>query len=78
MSGLGLTCSELEPALCSPMSRDNCITTCMEGMMKQFYLILAEVPSVAWVLNGLLVDAVYLILLLYPPENPVPSFSLKY
>ena len=36
--------------------------------------ILADVPSVAWVLNGLSVDAVYPILLLYPPETPVPSF----
>ena len=40
-----------------------------------FYIILAEVPSVAWVLNGLSVDTVYPILLLYPPETPVPSLS---
>ena len=37
------------------------------------YLQLAEVPSVAWVLNGLSVESVYTILLLYPLEIPVPS-----
>ena len=40
------------------------------------YLLLAEVPSVAWVLNGLSVDAVYPIVLLYPPETPVPWLSV--
>ena len=44
----------------------------------QFYYILAEIPSIARVLNGLSVDAVYPILLLYPLETPVPSLSLKY
>ena len=43
--------------------------------LKKTYLLLAEVPSVAWVLNGLSVDAVYSNLLLYPPETPFPSLS---
>ena len=38
------------------------------------YTWLAELPSVARGLNGLSVDAVYLILLLYPP---VPSLSCR-
>ena len=37
------------------------------------YSRLAEVPSTAWVLNGLSVDAVYPIVLLYPPETLAPS-----
>ena len=41
------------------------------------YYTLAEVPSLAWVLNGLPVDAVYPILLLYSPETPVPSLSCR-
>ena len=36
---------------------------------------LAELPSVAWALNDLSVDAVYSILLLYPLETPVSYFS---
>ena len=45
---------------------------------KYIYIyILDEVPSVAWVLNGFSVDAVYPILLLYPPETPVPSLSCR-
>ena len=39
------------------------------------YFLLADVPSVARVLNDLPVDAVYPILLLYSPETPVPSLS---
>ena len=42
------------------------------------YCILAEVASVAWVLNGLFVDAVSPILLLYPPKTPVPSLSFRH
>ena len=41
------------------------------------YFVLAEEPSVAWVLNELSVDAVYPILLLYLPETPVPSLSCR-
>ena len=53
------------------------ITWCLIRAFVNLYYILAEVPSVAWVLNGLTVDAVYLILLLYPPETPVPSLSCR-
>ena len=44
--------------------------------MGEHYFRPDEVPSVAWVLNGS-VDAVYLILLLYPSETPVPSLSCR-
>ena len=44
-------------------------------MKHNVFKLLAEVPSVARVLNGLSLDAVYPILLLYPPETPVPSLS---
>ena len=45
--------------------------------MVEIYIALAEVPSVAWVLNGLSVDAVYPILLLYPTETLAPSLSCR-
>ena len=47
----------------------------LSASLASFINRLAEVPSVAWVLNGLSVAAVYPMLLLYPPESPVPSLS---
>ena len=44
--------------------------------MSEKYQKLAEVPSGAWVLNGLSVNSVYQILLLYSPETPAPSLSI--
>ena len=46
-------------------------------ILAEYYVELAEVPSVVRVLNGLSVDAVYPILLLCPPETPVPSLSCR-
>ena len=40
-------------------------------------MVLAEEPSVARVLNGLSVDAVYSVLPFYPPETPVPALSCR-
>ena len=45
--------------------------------VKQIYSTLAEVLRVARLLNGLSVNAVYPILLLYPSESPVPSLSCR-
>ena len=53
------------------------ITSSIACFAEQYYIILAESPSVARVLNGLTVDAVYPILLLYPPETPVPFLSYR-
>ena len=46
-------------------------------LIQYYYVKIAEVPGVARVLNSLSVDAVCPILLLYPPETPVPSLSCR-
>ena len=60
------------------LKRDHTVILCSSFVVVLYsYCLLAEVPSVARVLNGLSVDAVYSILLLYPPETPVPSLSCR-
>ena len=51
------------------------LVTISLNQSNHLYFRLAEVPSVAWVLNCLSVDSVYLTLLLYPPEPLGPSLS---
>ena len=55
-----------------------CLNPSLSIILKdQIYRKLVEVPSVAWVFNVLSVDAVYPIVLLYPPETLVPSLSCR-